>query len=95
MKMHRALKKAYGEKDIDALMSLIHEDYEFIRHQSGTILKKPEYRVMISGMLAATNYKEVMQRCIYENDDILVEHSVKKYQDGSRESLIAVKMLVN
>ena len=33
-----------------------------------------------------------MQRCIYENDDIMVEHSVMRFQDGARESVIKVKM---
>jgi hypothetical protein len=36
-----------------------------------------------------------MHRCIYENDEIIVEHSVIRYQDESRESLISVKMLKN
>ena len=95
MEMFRALKKAAAEKDIDALMSLYHEDFEFIRHQSGTTLKKPEYRELNSRMLSDASFTEVMHRCIYENKDILVEHSVMRFQDGSRESLISVKMIEN
>ena len=95
MSLHKAIKKANDEKDIESLMPLYHEDFEFIRHQSGTTINKSEYRVLISGMWSQTNFKEVMHRCIYENNDILVEHSVTKYQDGSRESLISVKMLEN
>jgi hypothetical protein len=95
MKLFRAIKKANEERDIETLMSLYHDDFEFVRHQSGTTLKKSEYRVLISGMFAETSYKEIMHRCIYENDDILVEHSVMRFQDGSRESLISVKMLEN
>jgi len=54
MKLHKAIKKAFDEKDIEALMSLYHEDFEFIRHQSGTSLNKSEYRVMISAMWTQT-----------------------------------------
>jgi ketosteroid isomerase-like protein len=95
MKLHKAIKKAFDEKDIEALMSLYHEDFEFIRHQSGTTLKKPEYRELNSRMLSDASFTEVMHRCIYENDEILVEHSVMRFQDGSRESLISVKMIEN
>ena len=95
MEMFRALKKAAAEKDIEALMSLYHEDFEFIRHQSGTTLKKPEYRELNSRMLSDASFTEVMHRCIYENNDILLEHSVLRFQDGSRESLISVKMIEN
>ena len=95
MKLHKAIKKANDEKDIEALMPFYHEDFEFIRHQSGTSLNKSEYRVMISAMWTQTNLNEVMHRCIYENDEILVEHSVIRYQDESRESLISVKTLEN
>jgi len=46
-------------------------------------------------MLSDTSFTEVMHRCIYENNDILLEHSVLRFQDGSRESLISVKMIEN
>jgi hypothetical protein len=29
-------------------------------------------------------------RCIYENDDILVEHSLMDFPDGTREAVMAV-----
>jgi ketosteroid isomerase-like protein len=40
MKLFRAIKKANEERDIETLMSLYHDDFEFVRHQSGTTLKK-------------------------------------------------------
>ena len=46
-------------------------------------------------MWTQTNPNEIMHRCIYENDEIIVEHSVIRYQDESRESLISVKMIEN
>ena len=29
-------------------------------------------------------------RCIYENDEVLVEHSVMDFPDGTREAVLAV-----
>ncbi len=36
-----------------------------------------------------------MVRCIYENDDILVEHFVMRFPDGTRESVLVVNTLEN
>ena len=33
------------------------------------------------------------QRCIYENEDILVVHSVNDYPDGTREAVLAAYTL--
>jgi hypothetical protein len=95
MGLFTALKQANDNRDIDALMSLYDDNFEFIRHQSGTTVRKPEYRQLIAGMFSEPSYQEIMHRCIYENDDILVEHSVMRFKDGSREPLISVKMLEN
>jgi len=57
--------------------------------------KKPEYREMFSNMATDNSFIEVICRCIYENDDILVIHSVMRFQDGAQEPVIAVNMLEN
>jgi hypothetical protein len=36
-----------------------------------------------------------MVRCIYENDDILVEHFVMRFPDGTWESVLVVNTLEN
>jgi hypothetical protein len=46
-------------------------------------------------MATDNSFIEVICRCIYENDDILVIHSVMRFQDGAQESVIAVNMLEN
>ena len=95
MNMFKALQKAEAEKDIEALMSLQHEDFEFVRHQTGTTMNKTELRVILLGMMTHPSFEELMQRCIYENDDILVTHAVMRFQDGSRESVLGAKMIEN
>ena len=34
-----------------------------------------------------------MSRCVYENDDIIVDHFVTRFPDCSRESIIRVRMV--
>ena len=48
---------------------------------------------MIANFRSNTGSSFTMARCIYENDDILVDHTVTRYPDGSRESLIRVRMI--
>lgn len=72
MNIFKALRKADEEKDIDAYMSYHHEDFEFVRHQTGTTMNKTELRVLVLGMMAHPSF-----------------------QDGSRESVLIVKMIEN
>ena len=95
MSISKAMKKAEDDKDVEAMMSFYHEDFEFVRHQTGTTMNKTELRVILLGMMTHPSFEELMQRCIYENDDILVTHSVMRFQDGSRESVLIVKMIEN
>ena len=41
--------------------------------------------------MAATNVEK--HRCIYENDDIIVEHQILSYGSGDREALMLVHQL--
>ena len=95
MSLFKALRKADEEKDIEAYRSLHHEDFAFVRHQTDSTMNKTELRVLVLGMMTHPSFQELMTRCIYENDDILVTHLVMRFQDGSRESVLIVKMIEN
>ena len=45
------------------------------------------------GWMVATNVEK--HRCIYENDDIIVEHQVICYESGDRQALMLVHLLKN
>ena len=45
---------------------------------------------MLVGMMANTDVVINDPRCIYENDEIMVEHSVMDFPDGTREAVMAV-----
>tara|TARA_B100000795_G_scaffold266558_1_gene249934 strand:+ start:252 stop:584 length:333 start_codon:yes stop_codon:yes gene_type:complete len=93
MKLYQALKKANEEGDHEKIMSFYHENFEFIRHQTGTTVNKAEFSKFVAEGNSKSTSKMAMARCIYENDDIMVDHSVMRFPDGSRESIIRVRMI--
>lgn len=93
MSIYAMIDKAMRNKDADAYLNLLHDKYEFVRHQSGTRMNKAEMTEMIRGMMAKDSMKVSDERCLYENNDILVEHSVMDFPDGSREAVMGVHML--
>ena len=83
-KMHAAVEK----NDADAYLDLYADDAVFVRHQSGTEMDKAQFGEMIRKMVASDKMKMGARRCLYENDDILVVHSVNDYPDGTREAVL-------
>ena len=93
MALYDTLSKALDEKDAGMYTDLFHEDYEFVRHQNGTSMHREQMVEMMKMMMA--NEKVVIRdaRCVYENEEILVEHSVMDFPDGTTEAVMAVPML--
>ena len=78
--------KAMEDKDEAALRDIIHDDYTFTMHKSGTVLKKDD--VVKWAMSGDINRDKV--RVIYENDEIGVEHAFVTFNDGNTEAVMAV-----
>ena len=92
MSVFEKLQSARASKDAAAYTDLMAEDCVFVRHQSGTEMTKPQVVEMLGTMLSTGgNFGDT--RLIYENDDILVVHSMNDYPDGSREAVMAVYSL--
>ncbi len=83
-KMHAAVR----DGDADAYLAVFDENSVFVRHQSGTTMNKPEFAEMIRKMMASDKMEMGERRCIYENDDILVVHSINSYPDDTREAVL-------
>ena len=90
MSLFAKLQESMDKRDSDLLTQLYHDDYQFIRHQSGTTFNKEQMLGMIKSMFASDAVQQNNHRCIYENDEILVEHSVMDFPDGSREAVLGV-----
>ena len=93
MAIYDTISKAIEEKDAGMYTDLFHENYEFVRHQTGTSMHREQMVEMMNMMMA--NEKVVIRnaRCVYENDELLVEHSIMDFPDGTTEAVMAVHML--
>ena len=88
MAVFEDMNAAVQGRNADAYLALYSDDAVFVRHQSGTEMSKPQFSDMIRKMMASDDMDMGVRRCIYENDDILVMHSVNDYPDGSREAVL-------
>ncbi len=88
MSIYEKWSKAMNNQDIEGIADCLHEDYTFIRHQSGTKMNKTEMVEMMRGFMASDAVQILSTRCIYENTDMLVEHTVMDFADGSREAVL-------
>mgnify|MGYP003322286494 FL=1 len=90
MGVYEQLDKAMEDRNAKNYIDALHDDYEFVRHQSGTSMNKEQISEMMDQMMANENVVIRNSRCIYENEDILVEHSVMDFPDGTTEAVMAV-----
>ena len=90
MGVYELLVMSMENRDAEHYIGALHEDYEFVRHQSGTTMNKKQVSEMLTRMMSSTDVVIKDPRCIYENDEILVEHSVMGFPDGSKEAVMAV-----
>ena len=90
MGVYELLMKAMEERDAKHYIEALHDDYEFVRHQTGTTMGKSKMSEMMSSMMSNEDELIKQPRCIYENDEILVEHSVMDFPDGTTEAVMAV-----
>ena len=74
MSFFEKMKLARENKDHLAFGELLSENYTFVRHQTGTTMNKEETLAMIQGVFNSDAFNVESHRCVYENDDILVEH---------------------
>ena len=93
MSIYEVVQAAMHGQDPDKYVGLLHDDFQFVRHQSGTTMDKAAMADMIRRMVASGRMAVHDQRCLYENEDILVEHSVMDFPDGTREAVMHVHML--
>jgi hypothetical protein len=91
MSVYQAIETAMT--DPEKYIGLLHDEFQFVRHQSGTTMDKAAMADLIRGMVASGRMAVHDQRCLYENEDILVEHSVMDFPDGTREAVLHVHML--
>ena len=48
---------------------------------------------MVSGIMANEKFIQESPRCVYENDDVLVQHSFMSSPDSTREAVMLIAMI--
>ena len=92
MALYEKLKASMQNRDVKSYLSCLHEDFKVVFHKSGNIFNKGEWFSMATEMIANEKFIQETSRCIYENEDILVEHRISTYTDGERSATMLVHL---
>ena len=93
MSVYEKIASAMKNRDLDGFVSQLDDNYKFISHQDGTIKDKTAFAEMIGHFMSSDALQIHDQRCIYENDDIVVSHTVIDFPDATREAVMTVHKL--
>jgi ketosteroid isomerase-like protein len=88
MSLYEKRKKATDEKDVDAWIETLHEDFVMVSHQDGTSKTRDEFAEMVRYFMSSDDFTTRDDRCLFENDEALVEHLVIDYPDGTTEAVL-------
>ena len=58
-------------------------------------MTKNEMAEMMRGFMASDHVIIRERRCLYENEEVLVEHSIMDFADGTRESIISFNRIAD
>ena len=89
MSIYEAQEAAQKNKDIKAYAETMHDDFEFIMHLDNSKMNKEQTMEMFSFMMNNADFVTHESRCLYENDDVMIDHAVMSFPDGTRESVLA------
>ena len=93
MSMYEKLNQTMQDRDVNAYLNLLHDEFTVVFHKSGNSFTKNEWSELVREMMANEKFIQESSRCVYENEDILVEHSFMSYPDNTREAVMLVAML--
>lgn len=71
---------AINNKDLDAMVALMHPERTMVMHSTG--------KVVVSEKLIRSDV-----RCTYENDGIMVSHAIVTFPNGSTDALMYAGIL--
>ena len=95
MSVFDEIQSAIENRNADNFLDMLSDDFTFVRHQTGTSMNKSEMSEMIPEMMKSGALQSSSHRLLYENDEIMVEHYVMDFPDGTREAIIGVNTLRN
>ncbi len=84
---------AMETRNADGLIACLHDEYIFVRHQSGTTMNKADMSEMLRGFMSSDSVVIHLQRCLYDNAEVMVEHTIMDFADGTREAILSFHQL--
>ena len=91
MSLYKKYQEAWDGQDISAMLELYHPDYKRVFHATGIEQGLDDLESMMSRWLIGTIRNK--RRCLYENEEIVIEHFVADFQDGTTEAVLTVHLL--
>ena len=89
--LYEKYAEAIQNNDAKSEFALYHNDWQFKFHSSGHIMKNGD--ISVAGRQKMLESIEVTEmRCLYENEDIMVTHSVTKFPNGTADAVMMVSM---
>ena len=90
-KLYDIMAKAKADRDIEAFNRCYHDDWEFKFHSSGRIVRRGD-NTDEQTLERWDTFKVENDRCLYENEDILVTHSIVHFPNGSTDAVMMVNI---
>ena len=85
--LYQKFVDAWDNRDAEAELEFFHDDWEFKFHSSGKIMKKGDITADDRKKMIE-NIRQCERRCIYENDDILVMHSISHFPNDTSDAVM-------
>jgi len=91
MALYEKMLEAWNNRDVEAYWACLHDEWEMTWHSTGKVTNKTS--------MSAEQMKMIMEnadikdrRCIYENDEILVQHMRADYPNGTNDATMHVSL---
>ena len=88
-KLYDKMTKAKADRDIGAFNGCYHDDWEFKFHSSGRIVRRGDNSDEQT-LERWDKFKFQNNRCLYENEDIFVPHSIVPFPNESNDAVMMV-----
>ena len=89
MALYARMQTAKNQRDVAAFTACYHDDWEFLFHSTGKTMRRVDdtEQAMLERW---ETFVEEAERCLYENDDILVTHALVSFPNGTRDAVMMV-----
>ena len=89
--IYEKILKAWDNRNVDAYWACLYDEWEMIWHSTGKVTNKTFIHLeQMKAIMESSDMKE--RRCIYENNDILVQHMKADYSNGTKDAIMHVSI---